>query len=92
MKSNTTIDDLAGALSAFEDGEMDEDDFVRLFQYLIDTRLAWTLQGLYGRTAMRLIDDGMCHRPDPDGEGHPMMTPSPPTSLNRSMYQWTKGG
>ena len=55
--------DLAGAIMAFEDGEMDEADFFRLFQYLIDTGLAWTMQGAYGRTAMRLIDDGLCMRP-----------------------------
>lgn len=55
--------DLVGALLAFEDGEQDEDDFIRLFQYLIDTGLAWTMPGGYGRTAMRLIDDGLCMRP-----------------------------
>ena len=59
--------DLAASLAAFEDGEMDERDFIRLFQYLIDTGLAWTMQGNYGRTAMRLIEDGMCHQPKREG-------------------------
>ena len=30
------------------------------WQYLIDTGLAWRLQGWFGRTAKRLIDDGYC--------------------------------
>jgi hypothetical protein len=30
------------------------------WQQLIDTGLAWRLQGSFGRTAQRLIDDGVC--------------------------------
>lgn len=30
------------------------------WQYLIDTGIAWRLQGFYERTAKRLIIDGVC--------------------------------
>jgi len=46
----------------FEDGTIASPDGVKLFQHLIDTGLAWTLQGTYGRTAKQLIDAGICTR------------------------------
>ena len=39
--------------------EMDEERFINLFQYLVDTGKAWTLQGFYGRTAANLIEQGV---------------------------------
>lgn len=47
----------------FEDGNMDEEEAVALFQRLIDSGLAWSLQGSYGRTARSLIDAGLCTSP-----------------------------
>ena len=44
----------------YENGDMDWDRIVDMFQKLIDSGEAWTLQGSYGRMAKRLIDDGDC--------------------------------
>lgn len=45
--------------------EPDEDTFIEAAQFLIDTGLAWRLQGYFGRTCAALIEAGHCH---PAGE------------------------
>ncbi len=47
----------------YENGDMTEERIVNLFQKLIDTGHAWTLQGNYGRMARNLIDEGYCNFP-----------------------------
>jgi len=59
--------DLAGAIFAFEAGELDELETIELFQGLVDTGLAWQLQGSYGRFAVQLIRQGLVSR---RGEGN----------------------
>lgn len=51
--------DVTGHIIAYESGQLDKDSIIRLFQYLVDTGLAWTLQGHYGRTACVLISNGL---------------------------------
>jgi len=36
---------------------------IAAWQLLIDTGLCWQLQGWFGRTAMHLIDVGLCSKP-----------------------------
>jgi hypothetical protein len=40
----------------------DEDQVIEAWQTLIDTGLAWQLQGSFGRQAQALIDHGICER------------------------------
>lgn len=60
MKTLKPLNELA-AIIAYEDGDLSADETVALFQALIDSGLAWTLQGHYGRTARALIESGVCH-------------------------------
>jgi hypothetical protein len=41
-----------------------EEQVIEAWQYLIDTGLAWQLQGWFGRTAAHLIGQGICQEPD----------------------------
>ena len=40
--------------------EADQENVIEAWQTLIDTGLAWQLQGFFGRTAQNLIDAGIC--------------------------------
>jgi len=46
-----------GIAEGFEPAESEE-QVLEAWQYLVDTGLAYTLQGWFGRTAQKLIDQG----------------------------------
>lgn len=56
--------DTVGFIMDYESGELDDDSIIEGFQHLINSGLAWQLQGSYGRAAARLIEAGLCHRPE----------------------------
>jgi hypothetical protein len=48
-----------GIAEGFIDAD-DEEQFLEARQHLIDTGLVWHLQGSFGRTAINLINSGVC--------------------------------
>lgn len=51
-----------GIAEGFIEAESEE-QIQEAWQHLIDTGLAWQLQGWFGRTAVQLIEDGICSPP-----------------------------
>ena len=45
-----------------QEPESDE-QYIQAWQHLIDTGLAWQLQGFFGRTASTMIQNGLCYYP-----------------------------
>ena len=56
--------DSFGAIIAYESGELDDDATIELFQHLVNTGLAWRLQGSYGRMAHAMLDAGYITLPE----------------------------
>ena len=56
MDNFTAVGIAEGTIPAVSDQE-----HIAAWQQLIDTGLAWTLQGWFGREANRMIERGYCH-------------------------------
>jgi hypothetical protein len=59
LMSNTET--LVNLIIRYENGELSEGDTLGLFQELVDSGLAWSLQGSYGRTANYLIENELIY-------------------------------
>ena len=44
--------------------EQYEGQIIDAWQHLIDTAFVWQLQGSFGRTAIELVERGICKAPD----------------------------
>ncbi len=60
--------DAVSQIMAYEADGLDDEATVVLFQHLVDTGEAWTLQGHYGKIATQLIAAGLVTRPRSPGE------------------------
>ncbi len=51
--------ELTQQLMDYETGQLNESETIQLFQQLVDSGLAWNLQGHYGRTAYAMLEEGL---------------------------------
>jgi hypothetical protein len=54
---------LSQAIIAYEQGDLGEQETLEMFEELVQTGLAWKLQGHYGRTAHELLIRGLIGPP-----------------------------
>lgn len=54
---------LTSDIIAYENGELEYPEIVELFQGLVNTGLAWQLQGHYGRVATEMLEAGLITKP-----------------------------
>tara|TARA_R110001583_G_C5477326_1_gene393456 strand:- start:209 stop:460 length:252 start_codon:yes stop_codon:yes gene_type:complete len=60
----TKLTNLEATMIAEGEQEPDSDEqYIQAWQHLIDTGLAWQLQGFFGRTASTMIQNGLCYYP-----------------------------
>ena len=52
--------DVVDKIIKYENGNMTNKETIEFFQELIDSGMAWKLQGHYGRTAVHLLEEGLC--------------------------------
>lgn len=79
---------LTEQLIRWESGEMQTEwEEVELFQHLVNTGMAWQLQGTYGRVAMSLIEEGLVTLPTDAPQ-----SPSEPRNAEGGPKTRRKGG
>ena len=61
-KSKMTDLDATMIAEGVQEAESDE-QYIQAWQHLIDTGLAWSMQGFFGRTASVMIQEGLCYMP-----------------------------
>jgi len=61
------MNNLTEQIIKHELNQLTEQETIQLFQHLINTGLAWQLQGAYGRTAIAMIESGIIS-PEPGYE------------------------
>jgi hypothetical protein len=52
------MNDLLDTMIEWEEGQLTDQETIDLFQKLVDSGVAWELQGAYGRMAAYLINEG----------------------------------
>lgn len=60
------MNDMLSKMIEWENGELDESGYYELFQHLVDTGLAWSLQGCYGREAQVMLREGLIEATTPE--------------------------
>ena len=55
--------DIVGKITAFEQGELDNEEVYSLFQFLLDSGMIHSLQGSYQRMAEELLLAGVIQMP-----------------------------
>lgn len=58
-KMKRKMDDFDATMIAEGNMDASHEEQIEAWQHLVDTGLAWKLQGFFGRTAQRLIDEGI---------------------------------
>ena len=56
-----------GLAEGFIEAE-NQEEVISAWQFLIDNGQVWQLQGWFGRTACRLIEEGICKAPESHGK------------------------
>lgn len=58
--------DIATQIARYEAGELDHEEYIELFQHLLDTGVVWHLQGHYQRETQSLLNAGLLVDRDAD--------------------------